>query len=379
MRRLLSLLVLGVCLFTGSPAMGAPGAGPSSAPRPSVSVVELIADLGDVDPAVRNAAAQRLGQLPRVTVVAQAVALVMGKAQAAESDSRMFSTPAVALDLLVRIDPPRADALAIEQITTRDPDVRDTAAAIVARQDDAVALPFLTRALREWGTDSPAGLRGVAVGLDHGKRADTPGVRAAIVDVLKLQPLPTRNPKFTYPNEHEPPEDGDLYRCWLFKADACLGLVARHPFDDANDGVRRCLLIDELRVGGALALAQLKQPDTTQIVRSWLDRDQNTEHRLGLYRALFIVGGDTPADRLAARDMFTATQAPSAAWVEGLRSMVDLFSRHADEPALRVVGAWKLRGDAAELRAAALEAMKAAHPDVYEKVLGKDYKPPQLK
>ena len=59
--------------------------------------------------------------------------------------------------------------------------------------------------------------------------------------------------------------------------------------------------------------------------------------------------------------------------------MVDLFARHADEPALRVVSSWKLRGDASELRAAALEAMKAAHPDIYEKMLGKDFKPPQLK
>lgn len=374
MRQLLCLLVLGACLSAVTPAMGAPAPA-----RPSSSVVELIADLGDIDPAVRHAAAQRLNQMSRVVVVAQAVALVMGKAQAAERDSRMFSTPAVALDLLVRMDPPRADALALEQITARDPDVRDTAAAIVARQEDATALPFLTRALREWGTDSPAGLRAVALGLDQGKRAETPQVRAAIIEVLKLQPLPTRNPKFTYANEHEPPDDGDLYRCWLFKADVCLGLIARHPFEESNDGVRRCLLIDELRVGGALALAQLKQPDTAQVVRSWLDRDQNTEHRLGLYRALFIVGGDEPADRLAARDMFTATQAPSAAWVEGLRAMVDLFSRHADEPALRVVGAWKLRGEATALRAAALDAMKAAHPDVYEKVLGKDYKPPQLK
>lgn len=339
---------------------------------PSATVLSgLIADLGDIDPAVRRSAAEKLARMPRVAVVAQAVAIVTGKADAPSRDSHMFSAPSVALDLLVRLDPARADALALEQIDTRDADVRDTAAAIVSRRDDAAALQFLVRALREWGSDSTAGLRSVALGLDVQGRAETAETRAAVVAVLKQQPLPVRDPRFTYANEHEPPQDGDRYRCWLFKADICLEIVARHPFADANDGVRRCLLIDELRVGAALALAQLGQPDTAQVVRSWLERDPNNDHRLGLYRALFITGEDVTADRLAARDLFTATQAPSPSWIEGLRAMVDLFSRHADEPALRIVAAWKLRGEAATLRQAALEAMKAAHPEVYARVLGK--------
>lgn len=379
MRRLVALVALGALTVAAlaRPAVGAPEAAAVVAQaRVASSLVDLIADLGDVNPTVRKAASQKLALMSRVTVVAQAVALVTGKAEASESESRMFSPASVALDLIVRLDPTRAEALALDQVETNDPDLRETSAAIAARLDDARALPFLVRALRDWGGDSVAGLRPVILGLSQGGRADTPEVRAVIVSVLETKSPPTRQSRFVYPNDHEPPQEGDRYRCWLFKADACLGLVVRHPFPAAEAGVRRCLLLDELRTGAALALARLDLPDAGNEIRSWLGRDNNIERRLGLYRALFVLGKDETADRLAARDLFTSTQAPSPAWIEGLRAMVDLFSRRADVPALRIVSSWKLRGEAASIRAVALDAMKAAHADVYARVLGSDYSPP---
>jgi hypothetical protein len=387
-KRLLTALAMGACL--AGPLQAAPPAHPTkkpatatksakkTAPSKAVSTADLIADLADVNPAVRKAAAQKLKALPRASVATTCVGLVEGKIHPRPNNDRMASAGAVALDVLVRLDPERAGKLAQAQIETRDPFMREAAGTIVAQLDDAVAVPFLARALKEWGTDNAAGMHSVILGLGRDDRAETGVARAAIEALLTQQPLPARNPKFTYESSHDTPQDGDQYRCWLYKADGCLELVSLHPYAEADAGVRRCLLIDELRVAASLALARIAPPDAGQVIRAWLERDQNTEHRLGLYRALFIVGGDNEHDRLACRDTFTATQAPSAAWMLGLRAMIELFDKRADEPALRVVSSWKLRGDAAALRAAALDTMKAAHPEVYAKVLGKGYVPPVL-
>jgi len=231
---------------------------------------------------------------------------------------------------------------------------------------------FLCEALLTWRTQT-AGLRPVLRGL--ATRGADPVVQQAVVAFFAT-PIPAADEKFKYGDPHDPPQDGDAHRIWLFKADGCLALVTRAPFEAARPGVHKSLEIPTLRAQAAAALAELGGEDAAPAVRAQLQAEPAAERRLALYRALFVLGADTEKDRDDARNLFTSTTAPSNAWVQGLGAMVALFQARGDVPALRVVSIWKLKGAAADMRAAALQAMQRARPELYQKVVGNPHPQP---
>lgn len=379
------------------PAAAAPGPRPTpvnpvpvpTGPRVSLagrSLPVLIACLGDARQQVRSEAARRLKALPRKQVL-DAAATMAGNASRGTSlapDFQLFSPQSVALGVLMEWNDPRAAGIALRLVDSSDPDVRERAGLAVAGLEDARALPFLVRALRTWGDDNTAGLRSVFRGLDHPGRMADANVQAALLEHLQSRiPAPDPKGRFHYSDAHEPPQEGDLRRCWLYKTDACLSLVTRYPFPQARVPVERCLDLPEVRAAAALALAQIACQATPEVrdeaartFRRLLGQERDTERLLAFYRALFMVKGDNEQDRLTAREMFTATVAPTPAWVQGLGAMVALFEARTDEPALRVVSLWRLKGTAARMRAAALDAMRQAHPEAYQRLLPPGYEAP---
>lgn len=360
MHRLLrSCLLLVLTVGVARAAVAAP---------PSPAVVRMIADLGCLEKPLREAAEQRLKKLPRAVVLDAAAALASGQSSVATSDSQVYSPASMALRLLADAADPRAASIALGLSGTLDPDLRNVAAEIVGGVKGEAANGFLARALGAWGERETAGLRPLFHALDDIERMRDPHVRKTLVAFL-ASPLPPADPRFRYDSEHDPPRDGDNHRLWLFKADGCLFLIRHFPFDDARAGVERCVAIPNLRVEAIGALAEVGGPQATPRLRQILASSTEPEQRLAVYHALFGLAADTEADRLDARNLFTATVAPSTAWVQGLGAMVALFEARGDEPALRVVRIWKLSGEAAAVRDEALQTMRRAHPEVYDRAV----------
>jgi hypothetical protein len=366
-RRLCALFVLASCLVA-APVVAAPV--PHPAPSAAPDIGGLIRDLGSSSQKVREAASQRLQQMPRDKVLEVAAQLAGGTLKLQPLPTQLYSIPAVALGVLNDMGDARAGRIALQQGASTDADMRDSACAVIAKMPkDEDAAKFLVAAFQTWGQSNVSGVRSLFRALDQPDIMTRPDMHAAIVAFLNT-PLPAVDPRFKYGDAHEPPHDGDQHRCWLYKADATLYLIARYPWPGARPGVVRCLGLDELRVGAAVALPAVGGgTDYSDLLRELIKRDTSTEHRLALYRALVLLKLDSSDDRMAARDLFTSTAAPSPAWIQGLSAMVALFAVHEDEPALRVVSIWKLTGEAADIRASAMAAMREAHPELYDKIL----------
>jgi len=350
--RMLALLLIAAVL---APAHAAP----------AKSIADLIVELGDYRQDVRQAASRALSRLPRARVLE--VAADMARRPAHRTEDAIVCPQALALNLLDEWGDRRAADVALGCASTEDPDLREAAARIVASLEGPAADRFLAGALVRWGREDLAGMRMVLHGLEP--RMGVAAVRKAVLDVL-MAPIPPADPRFRYEAPHEPPREGDRHRLWLYKADGCLFLIRHHPWPDARPAVLRALDVPELRVEALGGLAELGWDGAPERIRAVLVAETATEPRLAAYRALFRLRADTPQDAEDARNLFTATAAPSGAWLQGLGAMVALFEARGDEPALRVVALWKLQGAPVKTRDAALQAMRRAHPDIYQRVIG---------